>query len=212
MNATSHQFAYFESHLLDSEAEKDFKLIELLKARQGNAIVYCATANAVDYVHDFLSAHGIESLRYHNRMRASERQRAVGIFNSAKAAVLVATGTIGEPIGDSHTRLVVHFNYPVSLSEYLGQTAIAGSDGWPTRCALLYFRKDKRTQKRDPEDLRQVVKYAQSAMCRIQLLARHQAARVSECHRCDNCLKTPKSRPVEHKPRIDLDALFEASL
>jgi ATP-dependent DNA helicase RecQ len=207
-----HENVYFESHLLESEEEKEFKLLELLKPRQGNTVVYCATSNAVDYVHAFLSAHGIESLRFHPRMRVAERRASIDKFNVGRSAVLVACGEIGGEIRAARVRLIVHFNYPVSMSDYIRETSPAGADGWPSRCALLYLRKDKRTQKRDPEELRKVVKYAQSAMCRTQLLARHEGGDAPECHRCDNCLKTPKSRPVEEKKRIDLDAIFEASL
>jgi ATP-dependent DNA helicase RecQ len=212
MQLTEFEHVYLQSHLLDSEAEKDFKLIELLKLRQGNAVVFCATGNAVDYVHDLLSAHGIESLRYHRRLRASERKRAVSILTGSKSAVLVASGEMDDEVREARVRLVVHFNYPASLAEYVAQASLAGSDGLPARCALLYYRKDKRTQKRDLENQRQVVKYAQSAMCRVQLLARPSGDIVPACQRCDNCLRTPKSRPIAEKTRIDLDALFEASL
>lgn len=208
-----HENVYFEAYLLEREGEKDFKLLELLKAVQGNAVVYCATSNASDYVHEFLSARGIESVRYHKRMRSIERRAGLDRFVSGKAPVLVACGTLGAQVWGANIRLIVHFNYPVTMGEYIQETAPAGSDGRPTRCALLYLRKDKRTQKRDPEELRQVTKYAQSAMCRSVLLARHMGiGLVEECHRCDSCLKTPKSKPIEEKKRIDLDAILDASL
>jgi|GEM_PF-4582457 len=207
-----HENVYFESHLLESEEEKDFKLLELLKVRQGNVVIYCATSNATDYVHGFLLAHGIESLRYHKRMRSPERRASIDRFNAGTNSVLVACGDLNHEIGYTPLRLIIHFNYPVSMGDYIRDTSRAASDGWPTRCALLYLRKDKRTQKRDPEDLRQVTKYAQSAMCRSILLSRHMGVDGEDCQRCDNCLKTPKSRPVEEKKPVDLDALLEASL
>ena len=63
-----HENIYFESHMLDSEAEKDFKLIELLKSRPGNSVIYCATGNCVDYVHELLRGQGLPSFRFHKRM------------------------------------------------------------------------------------------------------------------------------------------------
>ena len=130
----------------------------------------------------------------------------------SKNGILVACGEVDHELSSVPLRLIVHFNYPVSMRDYIQETSPAGSDGWPTRCALLFLRKDKRTQKRDPEDLRQVTKFAQSAMCRSVLLARQMGRDAEDCHRCDNCLKTPKAKGPIEKQRIDLDAILEASL
>ena len=78
------------------------------------------------------------------------------------------------------------------------------------RC--FFLRKDRRSQKRYPEDLRVVVKYAQSALCREKLLAPHVSAEVEEnCQRCDNCLKTPKTNRGERKRPVDVDVFLEAT-
>lgn len=203
---------YFESHVLESEYEKDFKLVELLKHRQGSTIVYCATANAAEYVHTFLREHGLDSLRFHKRMRANERSVSADSFNSGACGILITDGLIGHEIQNPHVRSIIHFNYPVSLNEYVHETNSAGRDGWPSRCSLLFLRKDRRSQRRDPEDLRAVVKYAQSALCREKLLAPHVSIEIEEdCHRCDNCLKMPKTARVEKRAPVDLDVFLEAT-
>lgn len=207
------EHCYFESHMPATEAEKDFKLVELLKARSGNAVVYCASSNAVQFVQTFLKEHGMEVLCLHKRMRPADQRESIANFISSKNAVLVTAEAITSEILPAHVRLIVHFNYPVSMAEYLREVSVAGRDGMPTRCALLYYKRDKRTQKRNPEDLREVIKYGQSSMCRTIWLGRFAKNRsIETCQRCDNCLRTPKTKPVEEKKRIDLDAILEASM
>jgi len=209
-----HKNLYFESYLTENEAEKDQKLIEFLRPRQGNTIVYCATSNAVEYVHQHLQKHGIESLRHHKRMRVAQRRASVEQFLIGKSSVLAVAGPLPREIGKAHIRLMVHFNFPASLGDYIHETSPVGADGLPARCILLYLRKDKRSQKRDEDELKQVIVYAQSAMCRTKILSRYIGNMSGQefCNRCDNCLRTRKSRPVEEKKRIDLDAILEASL
>ncbi|NJM09738.1 MAG: hypothetical protein HC883_02240 [Bdellovibrionaceae bacterium] len=48
-----HENIYFEAYLTENDGAKDLKLLEMLRPRQGNTIVYCATSNAVEYVHRF---------------------------------------------------------------------------------------------------------------------------------------------------------------
>ncbi len=208
-----HENIFYESQLLESEESKDFKLLELLKSQSGRTIVYCATSKAADYVHKFLNERGITSLRYHQRMRAAERLENLRNFELGRPAVLIVCKDCSSEVRGFHVRMVVHYNYPVSIEDYSRETSCAGTDGEPTRCSLLFLGKDKRAQKRDAEAMKLVTRYAQSALCRSVLLAKHLGIENAEaCHRCDNCLKTPKSQPKLESQRIDLDALVEASI
>ncbi len=143
-------------------------------------------------------------------MRITDRNQAIENFATEQSGVLIACGDLDfVPVS---VRLVVHFNSPVSMAEYIRQCSLAARDGQPARCSLLYLRKDKRVQKRDLQDMRKVVMYAQSSMCRAILLARQMGERAGNCHRCDNCLKTHRPTPTFEKKPIDLDALLEAPL
>lgn len=203
---------YFESHLLESDAIKDFKLIELLSSRQGNTVVHCATPNAAEYVHKLLADCHMASLIYHRRLRMAERRSNLSQFVDGISNILVVSGTMPAEISDARIRLMIHFNFPASLGKYIQETSVAGIDGLPARCVLLYLRRDKRTQKRDEGEARQVTVYAQSAMCRTKLLSRYAGSTEGDehCGRCDNCLKTHKHNRREEKKTLDLDELFEA--
>ncbi|NJM09739.1 MAG: hypothetical protein HC883_02245 [Bdellovibrionaceae bacterium] len=157
--------------------------------------------------------HGLDSHCYHKRMRAVERRAALEQFVSGRFGIMVVAGPLSAEISAANIRLMIHFNFPSSLGTYIQETSPVGADGQPARCILLYLRKDKRTQKRDQDEMRQVIVYAQSAMCRTKILSRHIGNFFGPeyCHHCDNCLKMPKSRSVEDKKRIDLDAILEAS-
>lgn len=204
-----HDNIYFETHLTESDAAKDMKLLELLHGPAGRTVVYCATGNATEYVHQLLRDHRIDARCHHPRLRKSERQKSIHNFMLNRRSVMIVSGPLPREILATEIRLMIHFNFPASLRDYIQETSALGVDGQPARSVLLYLRRDKRTQKRDLNEERQVTVYAQSAICRSKLLARyHGGAEGEDCQRCDNCLKTPKSRSLEEKKRIDLDELF----
>lgn len=205
---------FFESHWLETETGKNLKLLELLRPRQGNAVVYCSSINAVEYVHRYLHDHGLESLRHHRKMSLQDRRANLSKFTSSRFGVLVVTGGLPHETESLNVNLVVHFNYPASMTKYLDEISVAGLNGKPSRCALLFLRKDRRAQRGNLEDLKPIMVYAQSAMCRLRLLAKHQSVSTiaDNCRQCDNCLRSPKVMPLQREEKLDLDKIFEASL
>ena len=138
---------YRVSPCADAEVKR-VQLLDALAAHTGSGarLVYCATVRAAREVAALLREADIPCALYHGRLSASDKVDQLERFLGGRVATVVATSAFGMGIDKPDIRLVVHFELPGSLEDYVQETGRAGRDGAPSDCVLLFSEEDLETQ------------------------------------------------------------------
>ncbi|MCA9618984.1 MAG: RecQ family ATP-dependent DNA helicase, partial [Myxococcales bacterium] len=158
------------------------ELVAQLRASEsagGARLVYCATTRQVADCVEMLKQHGIASAMYHGQLAPADKREQLERFLSGETDCIVATSAFGMGIDKPDIRLVVHYEIPGSLEDYVQETGRAGRDGEPARCVLLFQEEDldiqfflKSASRIADRDLRYVFKVLRSRAKRFRRHAR----------------------------------------
>jgi ATP-dependent DNA helicase RecQ len=127
---------------VESEEERRRRLLDRLREADGPAIVYARARKKCEELTRLLRGHGVAATHYHAGMDAPERTRAQEAFVTGEVDVVVATTAFGMGIDKPDIRLVLLYNLPGSLEDYVQMVGRAGRDGEPSRCVLFSGRRD----------------------------------------------------------------------
>ena len=162
------------------------QLLTLVRARPNDSgIVYCASRKATDSLAARLQEDGIAAKPYHAGMESAHRSKHQDAFLRDDVRVITATIAFGMGINKPNVRFVVHYDLPKNLESYYQETGRAGRDGLPSDCVLLFSasdvvkqrhfidEKNEHEQRIAHEQLRAVVAYAETRLCRRATLLRY---------------------------------------
>jgi superfamily II DNA/RNA helicase len=113
-------------------ADKLDRLIELLDADRGLALVFVRTKRGAGRLADKLDRRGVSALAMHGDMTQSARERALARFRSGKVTTLVATDVAARGLDLEEISHVINFDPPEDGKGYthrVGRTGRAGRGG-----------------------------------------------------------------------------------
>jgi ATP-dependent RNA helicase RhlE len=113
-------------------ADKVDRLIELLEADRGLALVFVRTKRGADRLAHKLRGRGVEAAAMHGDMTQGARERALERFRSGKVTTLVATDVAARGLDLEAISHVVNYDPPEDTKGYVhrvGRTGRAGRSG-----------------------------------------------------------------------------------
>jgi len=205
-NATVFKSSFNRSNLFyEVKAKRNVikEIVKFVKQNQGKSgIVYCLSRKKVEEVAEALNLNGVKALPYHAGLDSKVRADTQDKFLMEDVDVIVATIAFGMGIDKPDVRYVIHHDMPKSMEGYYQETGRSGRDGGEGVCLAFYsekdidklqkFMKDKPVSEREigTQILKEVIDYAESAVCRRKQLLHYFGENFNEvgCNNmCDNC-------------------------
>jgi superfamily II DNA/RNA helicase len=108
------------------------KLVELLRAERGLALVFVRTKRGADRLTQRLARHDVHALAMHGDKTQAAREQALSRFESGKVTTLIATDVAARGLDLSDITHVINFDPPEDEKAYthrVGRTGRAGRSG-----------------------------------------------------------------------------------
>ncbi len=139
------QASFSRSNLSYSTREvedKHAKMLEVLTAVRGTAIIYVRTRKSAKDVAMFLSKNNVSADYYHGGLTHQLRSAKQDQWIKGSTRVIVATNAFGMGIDKANVRLVIHLDLPETLEAYYQEAGRAGRDGQKAYALILHYPND----------------------------------------------------------------------
>ncbi|NWR64108.1 DDX28 helicase, partial [Bucorvus abyssinicus] len=118
------------------------ELLQLLKERPasgGAVLIFCNSAGTVNWLGYILDDHKIKHLRLQGQMSADARAGIFASFQKGDVSVLVCTDLASRGLDTSSVQLVVNYDFPDTLQDYLHRAGRVGRVGSKAPGAVVSF-------------------------------------------------------------------------
>ena len=126
VSTITHRFAAVDA------LDKPNSLERLLMRESGKVLVFCNKKIGCEKLGNMLKRSGLSADSIHGDKSAEARHMCLGAFSRGKTRFLIATDVAGRGIDVDDVALVVNYDFPLSLEDYIhrsGRTGRAGKEG-----------------------------------------------------------------------------------
>ncbi|MGB0880249.1 MAG: RecQ family ATP-dependent DNA helicase [Polaribacter sp.] len=137
--------SFFREHLayqIYTIEDKLLRLKQIFIKTKTPAIVYVNSRKKTEEIANFLNANTFKSSYYHGGLSLIEKQLSFDNWMTEKTPIMVATNAFGMGIDKPNVGVVVHFNLPSSIENYVQETGRAGRDNEKSFAVLLQNEND----------------------------------------------------------------------
>ncbi|KAK6429910.1 DEAD-box ATP-dependent RNA helicase [Oleoguttula sp. CCFEE 5521] len=135
------------------DADKRSVLLDILHTHgAGLTLIFVETKRMADSLSDFLINQSFPATSIHGDRTQRERERALEMFRTGRAPILVATAVAARGLDIPNVKHVVNYDLPTDIDDYvhrIGRTGRAGNTGVST----AFFNRGNRGVVRDLLDL-----------------------------------------------------------
>eukprot|EP01035_Chromulina_nebulosa_P020800 gene20800-26964_t len=116
--------------------------IKIIKPQVILALTATATPTVqrqvANYVSNYLKSQGYSCECYHGGLNAESRRKIQKSFESGACRVMIATTAFGMGVDNNKVHVVIHYNIPVSIENFIQEIGRAGRDGSESFSYLIY--------------------------------------------------------------------------
>jgi helicase-like protein/putative peptidoglycan binding protein len=109
---------------------------------KGKVMIFVPTQKIGEELQDYLRDHGLETPFYHSKLGSAwDREQLLKRFVGESyplADRIICTSAFGMGLDVPNVRLVIHYQHPSSVEDYLQEFGRAGRDGQPSVAVLLH--------------------------------------------------------------------------
>ena len=194
------------------EERLEFRIKKLCKTidkyhKDGSVLIFAQTTTYVDALYNILGEiYPGDVTRYHSRIKPERRKKQLLFdFLQGERKIMISTSAFSMGIDVPDIELIVHFNAPISMTDYIQQIGRAGRDGRKAHCVLFYDQNGddeaisnsfiKKAKKQSPKvakvikaKLSQVHDFINSNNCMVSDILEYQGQHETKtCKRCTVC-------------------------
>ena len=123
--------------------DKLLRIKQIFTKTKKPAIVYVNSRRKTVEIARFLNKNGFKSSFYHGSLPTNEKEFAFKNWVSEATPIIVATNAFGMGIDKSNVGIVIHFDLPLSIENYIQESGRAGRNETKSFAVLLKNEHDK---------------------------------------------------------------------